>query len=187
MNISSRILPAFALLLAIAIFFIYINPTWTGSIAAAKNAIAIDDQALVAAQQFTDQENKLAAARDAIDPKNLAALTTFLPDSVDNVGLILDLNALAARSGLSVANVDVAGNNSARQSSNSASLPAGSSDPVGSIDLSLSATGSFAAFQAFLDGVERSKRLLDVRDISVTGSDTGIYTYEMMIRLYWLR
>ncbi|MHB1163396.1 MAG: type 4a pilus biogenesis protein PilO [Minisyncoccota bacterium] len=186
MNIGSRILPAFALLVAIAIFFIYINPTWTGPIVVAKTTIALDDQALVAAQQYAEQQNKLAAARDAIDPANLAAVTTLLPDSVDNVGLILDLNALAARSGLSVANVDVA-SNSGTTAQSSSGPSAGNADPVGSIDLSLSATGTFAAFQTFLNGVERSQRLLDVRDVVVKGSDTGIYTYQMTIRLYWLR
>ncbi len=181
--ISSRILPAFALLVAIGIFFLYVNPAWTGSIAAARAAIAADDQALVAAQQYTAQQNQLAAARDAVDPANLTKLTAFLPDSIDNVGLILDLNALAARSGLAVANVDVASSDAQKTGASPADAP----DPVGSLDLSLSASGSFTALQAFLSGVERSERLLDVHDLSVKGSDTGIYTYQMTIRLYWLR
>jgi hypothetical protein len=41
--------------------------------------------------------------------------------------------------------------------------------------------------QTFLTGIEKSARLLDVQDILVTGSDTGVYTYQMTMRLYWLR
>jgi hypothetical protein len=185
---NSRVLPIFAFAIALGIFFAYVNPTWTGSIAAAKATIAADDQALSAAQHFTAQQNQLAAARDSIDPSYLSALSTFLPDSVDNVGLILDLNALAARSGLSVANIDVITSASgSAQSPSTGALPAATENPVNSVDLSLSASGTFAAFQTFLTGIERSARLLDVHDLVVHGSETGVYSYQMTIRLYWLR
>lgn len=208
---NNRILSSIAFVVALGIFFFYINPTWTGSIATTQASIAADDQALLAAQQYTSQQNQLAAARDAIDPANLKALETFLPDSVDNVGLILDLNALAARSGLSVSNVDVVTLSQSSGGSGSAAaagagagagagpagpagpaampgagLPAAPSNPVNSVNLNLSAVGTFSAFQNFLIGLEKSARLLDVSDIVVKGSDTGVYTYQMVIRLYWL-
>lgn len=182
---NGRILPLFALVVAIGIFFGYVNPTWTGSIATTKIAIAASDEALAAAAQYAAQQNQLANARDAIEPNDLARLDALLPSSVDNVGLILDLNALAARSGLSLANVDV--------KAAPVGVPAGDAvpmrgvDPVGSVDLSLTATGTYAALQNFLAGVERSRRILDVRDLHVRGSDTGVYSYQMIIRLYWLR
>jgi len=179
---NSRILPSLALIVAALIVFAYISPTWSGSIAAANSAIAADDQALAAAGQFAAQQNQLASARDAIDPASLTSLAALLPSSVDNVGLILDLNALAARSGLSVANIDVAqgGANTGR---GAAAAPTGR---VGSVDLSLTASGTFSALQSFLWGIERSARLLDLRDLVVRGSDSGVYTYQMTLRLYWL-
>lgn len=189
----SRILPAFAFAAALGIFFLYVNPMWTGTIATAKASIAADDEALLTARQYSAQQNQLAAARDAIDPANLKALNTFLPDSVDNVGLILDLNALAARSGISVSNIDVVTTAAADANAKSASsvgtgaLPAAPTNPVNSVNLNLSALGTFAAFQNFLVGIEKSARILDISDIVVRGSDTGVYNYQMVIRLYWLR
>lgn len=184
---NNRILPFIALFAAIGIFFFYIRPTWSGSIAAVKSAIALDIQALVAADQYATQQNTLASARNAIDPEHLTRLSTFLPDSVDNVGLILDLNALAARSGLSLSNIDVTTEVGPSAASAGQGLPAAGANPVGSIDLSLSAIGTYAALQSFLVGVERSARILDVRDVVVRGSDTGVYNYQMSLRLYWLR
>lgn len=186
---NSRILPMFAIIVAAGIFFAYVNPAWTGSIAEARAKIAADDQALIAAKRYTAQQNQLAAARDAIDAANLAALTTFLPDSVDNVGLILDLNALAARSGLTISNIDVitnaAGANT--QEANTGALPTAGLTPVNSVDLSLSALGTFGALQTFIVGIEKSARLLDIHDLVVRGSETGVYSYQMTVRLYWLR
>lgn len=184
---NDKILPSVALVVAVGIFFIYINPTWTVSIAATNAAIAADDQALAAADTYKKQQNQLASARDAIDPANLAALTTLLPNSVDNVGLILDLNALAARSGLSVANIDVITSATGQSGTSAGALPLSALNPVGSVDLSLSAVGTFTALKSFLNGIEKSARLLDVHELTVKGSDTGVYTYQMVLRLYWLR
>jgi Tfp pilus assembly protein PilO len=171
-------------MLSVAIFFVYVNRTWNGSIAEHKAAIAVDEEALKAAEKFMDQQSQLEAERNAIDSADLARLSTFLPGSVDNVHLILDLNALAARSGLSLSNVGVTTNASAAGATGASSL-AGTS-AVGSVDLALSAVGTYSALQTFLSGVERSARLLDVQDISATGSDTGVYTYQMKMRIYWL-
>lgn len=185
---NRRILPLFALLFAVGIFFAYVHPTWSVSIAATKAAIASDNEALDAASAYTARENALLTARNAIDPANLAKLEVFLPDSVDNVGLILDLNALAARSGLSISNIDVSNPAPVSNTATAATASQGASTNVtGSIDLSLSAVGTYSALQTFLAGVEKSERLLDVRDIIVKGSDTGVYIYQMKLRLYWLR
>lgn len=184
---NGKILPIAVLIVSAAIFFVYVSPTWTGSISSTKNAIALDDQALVTANRYAAQQNTLASSRNAIDPADLTRIEVFLPDSVDNVGLILDLNALAARSGLSLSNIDVTANTANEMGGSSQGLPAAGANPIGSVDLSLSAVGTYSALKSFLFGVERSARLLDVKNIIVKGSDTGVYNYQMTLRLYWLR
>ena len=189
---NGRVLPIFALIVAIGIFFAYVNPTWSGSIASTKAAIAADDQALDAARTYISQPAQLTEEKSSIDQASLARLSIFLPDAVDNVGLILDLNTLAARSGVSLSNIDVikGGKSGTRGSATTdeiGSLPVSGISPVDSVDLSLSAVGTYSAFQAFMAGIEKSLRLLDVQDLVVKGSDTGVYTYQMHIRFYWLR
>ncbi len=186
---NSRVLPLFALLFAAGIFFGYVKMVWSGPIRETKAAIYDNELALAAADEYKKKQNTLASARNAIDPEKLKRLSVFLPDSVDNVGLILDINALAARSGLSLANIDVlaSGANDTGSSAGTGALTVARTNPIGSIDLSISAIGNYTALQAFLVGIEKSARLLDVRDITVRSSDTGIYNYKMVVRLYWLR
>lgn len=179
-----RIVPAFAILFAAGIFFGYVNPLWNGKIASTKAAIAQDDQALAAASEYQKRESELAAERNAIDPDALAKLERFLPDSVNNIGLILDLDALATRTGLALSSINVA---SARGSAENQSSSASPTNPVGSIDLTLNAKGTYAALEEFLKGVEQSERLLDVRELVVEGSSSGVYNYQLTARLYWLR
>lgn len=179
----NRLLPIIAFVIAVLTFFLYVEPTYSGSIASAQAAIASNKQALAAASQYTAKENQLISAESQIDPAALAKLATFLPDSADDVGLILDLDALAAKEGLNLTGIDVAAPGSQASSAGSAHSGA----PYGSIDLTLTATGSYASFRSFLTSIESSARLLDVEDLTVKGSNTGVYTYGMTIRLYWLQ
>lgn len=185
---NTRIIPALALVVAVGIVFIYINPTWKGSISSTNEAISADNEALKAADTYAEQQVELTRQQNDIDPANLARLKTFLPDSVDNVGLILDLNTLAAVSGISLSNIDVVAKS--KNSSGPDALGAISvseASPIDFVDMSLSAVGTYTTFQAFLVGIEKSARLLDVRELTIKGSDNGVYSYQMTIRFYWLR
>lgn len=187
----NRLMPFVFILLALGLFFGYIRPTWDGQIAQDKADIASYDAALTAASNFTDNQSKLEAERDAIPSDELDRLNAFLPDSVDNVQLILDLNALATRSGvvLSNFNTGVSPNGTAGASGSGADTGGATPDrgsTVDSLTLSVAATGSYDSFRTFLAGAEQSLRPLDVTQLSVTDSDTGVYTYQVAFKIYWL-
>lgn len=181
----SRLLPILLILAAVGLFFGYINPTYTGSIASLRGDIASYDSALAASKQFSEKEAELAQERNSIPPEGLARIEEFLPDGVDNVQLILDLNSLASKSGLSLSNFDIGQASDKRAGSDQLALA--SESPVDSLDLSVSATGSYAAMKAFLKGAEWSLRPLDLVSLTVSDSKTGIYTYDLTFRIYWLR
>lgn len=199
---NSKPVAILALIAAIGIIFGYVMPTWNGVIKDAKTSIANSDMALQAARDYADAKDRLTSESKAIDKKDKDRLSTLLPDSVDNVQLILDLDALAARSGLSLSNIDVAESSSNSNTTNTGNAKPGgmttagsptnalqtsAQNIVGSIDLTMSAVGTYSALHDFLDKVEKSGRLLDIKDLTVKGSDTGAYGYQIILRLYWLR
>lgn len=208
--IASRIVPLLLLIGAIGLFLGYTQPTYGGTIAALKDEILGLDSALQAAEQFKQKEAQLTQQRNAMSGEQLERLESFLPDSVDNVQLIVDLNSLASRSGVQLSEFSIDGGSESTQKTNTAteaaapvaapltspaagggalgnSLALQSSEPTESLELSVSATGSYAAFRTFLAGVEQSLRPLDVIELSVEDSGTGVYTYDITFRLYWLR
>jgi len=203
--IFSRIIPLLLIIGAIGLFMGYTQPTYGNSIAALTEEIKSFDSALNAAEQFKLKEAQLTQQRAALSQEQLDRLEAFLPDSVDNVQLIVDLNSLAARSGVQLSQFDIAESGSDTKSQSTATQAAGagmaaaplaptsaplalqSSEPTESLELSVSATGSYAAFRTFLAGVEQSLRPLDVIELSVQDSETGVYTYDVTFRLYWLR
>ncbi len=189
--INGRLVAILALVAAAGIFFGYVNPVWTGSVASTKSEITNYDAALAAATQYQQKQDQLLQEQSAIPADSIARLNHFLPDSVGNVQLILDLDALAARSGVVLSNFDIQDAAAAAGAAPAAQTSTGalslSTMAYDSLQLSLTATASYSAFRAFLDGVENSERLLDVTGISIAPSTTGVYNYQITLRLYWLR
>lgn len=180
----SRIIPVVLILIAIGLFFAYINPTYATNVAALRAEIRSYDAALDAAEAFEEKEAQLMTERANIPTGGLERLETFLPNGVDNVQLILDLNALAERSGVTLSDFDIT-ENTAEGTGDALSLEA--DGQVESLDLALSATGDYASFKKFLTSAEWSLRPLDLIELSISDSETGVYTYEITFRIYWLR
>lgn len=184
----SRITPFVLLAISVGLLAGYVHPTYTVNIAELQAEIRGYDNALAAAEQFAEREAQLVQQRAAIDPAGLARLEAFLPDGVDNVQLFLDLDALAGRTGMTIQDLDVSDPGSAtQQGQTDGSVSLGTEAPVEHIELSVSASGTYAAMRAFIEGTEQSLRLLDLVDLTLTDSTSGIYTYDMRFRLYWLR
>lgn len=183
----SRILPIGCLLLAIALFFGYMKPTWSGDIAEKKMQIQSFDNALEASKQYKEKEAELTTLRNSIAPEDLARLNAFLPDNVDNVQIILDLDALAYRSGVKLSNFDIKTATAPTVETNP-ELAGGLEKPnaVDTADITLKVSGTYSSFRSFLASVEQSLRLLDVVSLKIADSKTGVYTYDMTIRIYSL-
>jgi hypothetical protein len=181
----ARIIPILLILIAIGLFFGYIHPTYTGNVAALRAEIGSYDAALLAAAEFAEKENELLAEQSAIPTEGMERVEAFLPDGVDNVQLILDLNALAARSGLTLSDFDTSDPTAGESGGDRLDLS--SDSPVDSIDLSVSAIGEYSSFRTFLKGVELSLRPMDLVELTIGDSPTGVYDYDMTFRIYWLR
>ena len=183
---TGRILPFLALAISAGIIFAYIQPTYSGTIAETQAAIKGNAAAIAAAEAYKEKENELALKKSEIQEEDITRLEALLPDSVNNVQVILDLNALASRSGVTLSDIDVT-TSSRGSGAQSDSPEVTTQGPIGSVDLTLTAIGTYQSFRTFLSGIEYSVRILDVSTLSVKGSDTGVYSYKMAIRLYWLR
>jgi len=182
----SRILPVILILISIALFVVLVNPIYTGDILPKQAEIKQYNDALAAAADFNTQEAKLETDRNAIPAASIQRLETFLPDGVDNVQLILDLNALAAHSGVQLSNFDIRDGATATTDTSGALPDQSGNKLVDSLSLSVRATGTYSAFRTFLAGVESSLRPLDLIQMSLVDSQTGVYSYSLTFHIYWL-
>ena len=186
--------------LAGGIFFLYTQPTYDKS-SALQAQIAEYDQALQKAAELQQLKQQLLSRYNAFDPADIEKLHKLLPDHVDNIRLILDMDAMAAARRMSLSNVDISGNSS---------LPAAGTQKtvigqIGadnrkfeSLNVSFSTSGTYTNFKSFLDDLEKSLRIVDLTSLSIAaGGATQVaipgaapeptYTYGLTLKTYWLK
>ena len=180
---------------AIGVFMLYTRPAYD-DVQVLQREIEQYDLALDKAAELQELKSALLEKRKAFDPEDLERLEKMLPNHVENVRLILDLDRLAASFGVALQNVIV---------SKPASESAGGETVIGaslsgdqkydSLTLKFSTRGTYSSFVSFIEELERSLRIVDVISLTIAAdsSSTGLrssensYRYEIAIRTYWLR
>ncbi len=137
-----------------------------------------------------DLEQRINQIKDS----DLVRLDRYLPDSIDNVQLILDVNSIALQSGMQIKNTKIELPPAVPGSSAGAALvdkdatSGGLDHQISTLHMSFSTAGSYGSFLNFLDNLSHSLRLLDVEEISfqsVPGKD--FYQYNVKVKTYWLK
>lgn len=169
---------------SIGLFVVYTNPAYQ-EMKVLRAQVASYDEALNKSQELRTVRDGLLAKRNTFPTEAVAKLERVLPDNVDNIRLIIDINNIAARHGLTLTDValgEVGGKNGER----SAVAVGVSSDTVGSVEVGFSVSATYEGFLAFLMDIEHSLRIVDIEGLSFkTGSEVPVYS--LTIRTYWLR
>ncbi|MBI3573849.1 hypothetical protein HY090_02260 [Candidatus Kaiserbacteria bacterium] len=180
-------LPVLFLIIAGGIFFWYIDPTYTH----VRDLLAQQsqyDEALGKARELQDVRDQLLARYNTFSQDDLIRLQKLLPDHVDNVRLILDLDAMAAKYGMRVRNVSIDTGTAAGKSGAAVAGKLGPSDQAyESVVLSFSVSGSYDTFRQYLGDLEKSLRVSDVTGISFLPNESGIYDFTIHLKTYWLQ
>ncbi len=181
------LVPIILIIAAIGLFVVYTNPTYQASKALATKAASYDN-ALTKSQELRTERDKLLSKRNTFAPDDVQKIEEILPDNVDNIRLIIDINNIASRHGLSLSNVQIGNVGSGAAASAAAALSASAgAGPVGSVDIGFSVTTSYDTMLSFIQDIEHSLRLIDIQKLSFAApGDTGNSSYSFNIRTYWL-
>lgn len=176
---------------SIVIFFTLIQPTY-GRIQNIRMEEKEYAEALKKVDILNQKIEEHQATISAFDPADLEKLNKMLPDTVDNVRLVIDIDNVASNFGLLLKEFDIVDPNEEEQST--ASVPqfsseeSASEEPYYSIDLSFNVTSSYANFISFIKALEKSLRIVDIVGISFEPAETGdIYDFRVTLRTYWLK
>jgi Tfp pilus assembly protein PilO len=176
---------------AFGIFFFYTEPAYSSVQGLAAQG-AQYDQALAKATQLQALKQSLLARYNSFDPNALNRLSTMLPDQVDNIRLILDLDNLAGRYGMALQNVNISTPGST-QSDNVVGSIAGGTQPYDALTIQFTTDGTYEQFAQFLTALQSSLRLVDLLNLTIGSSAAGgsnqrdpVFTYTMTVQTYWL-
>lgn len=181
------LLPLILVGASVALFFVYTDPNYQGpgGVKSLEAQRAAYDDALTKSNQLRALRDTIRARYNAITPEQKEKLQAIIPDNVDNIRLVIDINNIASRNNLAVKNLAV-GQTQSGKAPKSATAVGASGSPVGSVDLSFTVSADHDHFLAFLDDLQHSLRIVDVERISFSVSSTGVTDYTISIRTYWL-
>lgn len=176
------ILPLAIIVAAGSVFFLLTKPL-LADISLLRLEKARLEQGLENARKLKEVRDNLIQVSNNFLRQDLDRLGKMLPDNVDNVKLIIDINNLARAAGMSIRNIRI----KTEEGQSGKEVIAESSQKSGSVTLGFSVSGPYANFSDFLGRLARSLRLVDVTSASFSSNDKNFYDYSVEVKTYWLK
>lgn len=175
-------IPVILIVLAFGSWYFYIDPKYNEikSLMANKQdyEIVLDE-----VERIQERRNTLLDKYNNFSNNDLKRLKVFLPGSIDNVRLISDMDGLAGRYGIAIRGITVTENTNTGRG-----IIDEQNESYGNVDIGFSFETSYENFIRFLDGIESSLRLVDIKSLNLQPNvDTGLYSVSISLRTYWLK
>ncbi len=216
------LMPVILIGISAAVFFMFGKPIYDSPDLASPGIVALQEKlasynkALDNSKSLEVERDKLTVKQNAIDPANLEKISKLLPENIDNIRLILEIEQIALPYGMALKNVKystasgaaTATGTATSKPANAAPVPAGTPPAAsaqgprkdyGIWDLEFSTTATYSNFLNFTKDLESNLRIVDVASIQFSSStgtgNTGSpganaqqsYEYNFKIKTYWLK
>ncbi len=182
---NSPVIQLAMVLLAVAILLLYIRPTIT-EVRAVQDQIAVYENELT---RVTDVNTRLSEHTSAINKLPLTdvqALERYLPNSLDEINIMRDLQAIAAEIGVTVGSIDFGGKQT--QSQSEGEEPTNQTlTGIESISFSFSGESDYDTLKNFLRALEVNNYQFAVDSLEVTPSQEGLLSFELNVLVYVLQ
>lgn len=202
-----NLFPIILILASIGLFFVFVNPTYI-EVKQLRNDVSVYDTALTNARELEDARDMLKKNYDLITKEEKERLDHFLPNTVDNIQLILQIQKIATAHNMNLKNIKFDApslvKSDASTGSKTVTVSGGkaSSLPYGIFNLEFSTDARYEDFKAFLKDLEYNIRLVNIKSISFNvpsgekkafdpnsdvSNDPNVYTYSLKVETYWLK
>ncbi|MFA5936786.1 MAG: hypothetical protein WC822_02815 [Candidatus Paceibacterota bacterium] len=192
------ILPTILIGSSIAGFFVFTSPFYK-DISLKREQIKSYNEALDNSKALEAERDKLTQKYNSIEPENLSKLQKLLPDNVDNIRLILEIEKIALPYGMVLKDVKYNATDKENTESQTAGIvqSEGVAQPknYGVLGLEFSTQGTYSNFINFLKDLENNLRIVDISSIQFSsnasvGTNKSLpeaYKYNFKIKTYWLK
>lgn len=198
------IFPTLLLLAALGLFVLYTNPAYKRVNMLRETDTAYTD-ALLNSRKLISVRDTLAEKYNSLSLEDRDRLMKLMPDNVDNIKLILDIEKIARQYGMLPSGIKFDASKTEKQTGTTPAQPKTPAEareaslPYGTFDLEFTVSGNYSKFLSFLRDLEQSLRIVDLEAIAfssgggeqVQGSQSplpsGSYRYTFKIKTYWLK
>ncbi|MDO8620026.1 MAG: hypothetical protein Q7R64_01605 [bacterium] len=169
----SNLISIFLLIASVGIYFGYISPTY-GKVTMeqdlkARSITELREErdryvdALSKTREIEQVRTGLLDKYNKIPQKNREDLEKLLPDHIDSVRLIIDINNIASEYGMTLKNISLTESESPKGKAGAPAVAIGPQNKLfQSVALKFNVSGPYESFRDFLTNLEKSLRLVDV-------------------------
>ncbi len=188
-----------------ALFFTIVNPL-RADVSSLRTDVAAYNLALSNSTDLQKTRDSLVDTYKNIKPEDRERLEHFLPNTVNNIKFVLEIERIANIHSMPVENIrfdpqKVQGTTSGAAPGGTTIIapsdPSSSSKSYGVFPVEFTTKGDYDTFVLLLKDLEHNLRLVDVKSVSFivplvdaknTGTvDPNIYTYNIKVETYWLK
>ncbi len=182
------IFPIILIIISGGLFYIQIDPTY--------KQIKEDSQQAEEYNSIISKTTEIRKIREeqrsklnSITSSDRTKLEKILPDHIDNIQLILDIQQIAYKYSMpSISDVSIVENNN---SENGKGIVAEGDELYDSVGFSFSVISNYSAFKNFIKDLDKSLRIMDIQSISFSklnlgqGESLDVYKFNVEVRTYW--
>jgi hypothetical protein len=192
-------LPLSFIIIAIILFATIVSPYYT-EVKQLRSDISDYNLALNNSTNLQKTQDSLIEKYKSIKSTEKDRLSNFLPNTVNNIRFILELEKIASVYNLEIKNLKFQTEQPQVEDTkkgNSVIKDTATNSPYGTFPVEFSVDTDYNTFIVFLKDLELNLRLIDVKSISfsipaVSNSKTdttnpNIYSYSLKIQTYWLK
>ena len=184
--------------MSVLTFIFGVNPFYN-DVKALKSEIGIYNSALDNSTNLQKTEDSLIKSYNEISKDNKDRLDNFLPDTVNNIQFILEIERIANLHGMVVKDIKFEAQKSNTNTDPNVIASDVSTDtrPYGVFPLEFTTEGNYDTFLLFLKDLEHNLRLSDVKSVYFTvpedngkiipGVDPNVYSFTLKVETYWLK
>lgn len=172
-------IPIILLVASFSAFIWFIDPAYQTIQTLSADAEVFND-ALNNSKELQAVRDQVLKEYNAISATDIDMLLKLLPNTVDNVRLVRDIDGIASLHGMTLRGVRVELGEEDRSVGPSARS-------YGAATISFVVSAQYQSFVSFLADLEKSLRLVDITNVSFGASDLDLAEYQVSIKTYWLK
>jgi len=183
------------IVLAIGIYLTFTRGLWT-EVKAVQEINKQYTTAISNADELIQVRDEVLETYSSLSDKDRERLDKMIPNTVDNIRLIIDLNDVALKHRFTLENIRAAAAAAEKgvtpvpvPSANTRAQAAGTipAPTLDAVTVSFDVTAPYLEFISFMQDLEANLRIMDLTRLSVAIDDTGIYSFRVELKTYWLR
>lgn len=139
---------------------------------------------LLDVSSLTEKRDNLLVKYQEMPKQEVDRVNKVLPDNIDTVRLATDFDSIASKYGISIKSIQTVVD---KDDNSSNIIKSVSTKTYNSVEVSFSFVSTYENFRKFMQDIEKSLRIIDIKSVAFNAGETGLSEYKVTIQTYWLK